>query len=184
MDFSEAVDWVRSNEGLIKKTIGKYYMYSPYEENDYMQDAFESAMVAVLKSERKKISFESAFWQDFRKNLSLVTPNMNTTRYGSNSVPSCLCLEDIDITAIVHREDKPEYELEAIFKKIRRHLTEREKTVFTLALGFTDKGILTNYEIAERLKCSPTNVRDACNKAIERIKRLVGEGVINPRTFR
>lgn len=184
MDFSEAVDWVRSNEGLIKKNLGKYYMYSPYEENDYMQDAYESAMVAVLKSERKKIPFESAFWQDFRKNLSLVTPNMNTTRYGSNSVPSCLCSEDIDITAIVHREEKPEFELETIFKKIRLHLTEREKAVFTLALGFTDKGVLTNYEIAEHLKCSPTNVRDACNKAIERIKRLVGEGVINPRTLR
>jgi len=184
MDFSEAIDWVRSNEGLIKKTLCKYYMYSPYEEHDYMQDAFESAMVAVLKSERKRISFESAFWQDFRKNLSLVTPNMNSSRYGSNSVPSCLCSDDIDLTIIAQREETPELDLEAIFKNIRRHLTERENSVFTLALGFTDKGTLTNYEIAERLKCSPTNVRDAYNKAFERIKRLVGEGVINPRTLR
>ena len=97
MDFSEAIDWVRRNEGLIKKNLGKYYMYSPYEEDDYMQDAFESAMVAVLKCQGKQISFESAFWQDFRKNLSLVTPNMNTSRYGSNSVPSFLCSEDIDV---------------------------------------------------------------------------------------
>ena len=184
MDFSDAIDWVRRNEGLIKKTLGKYYMYSPYEEHDYMQDAFESAMVAVLKSQGKQVSFESAFWQDFRKNLSLVTPNMNTSRYGSNSVPSSLCLEEFDITAIAQREETPDLDMEAIFKKIRRHLTEREKTVFALALGFTEMGTLTNYEIARRLKCSPTNVRDAYNKAIERIKRLVGEGVINPGRLR
>ena len=184
MDFSEAVDWVRRNEGLIKKTLGKYYMYSPYEEDDYMQDAFESAMVAVVKSKKKRISFESVFWQDFRKNLSLVTPNTNTSRYGSNSVPSYLCSVDIDMTAIAQREETPEPDLEAIFKKIRRHLTERENAVFTLALGLTDNGTLSNYEIAKRLKCSPTNVREAYNKAFGRIKRLVGEGVINPRMLR
>ena len=60
MEFSEAVNWVKSNQGLIKKTIGKYSMFSPYEENDYMQDAFESAMVATLRSKSKGISFESA----------------------------------------------------------------------------------------------------------------------------
>jgi RNA polymerase sigma factor (sigma-70 family) len=184
MDFAEAIDWVRRNEGLIRKTLGKYYMYSPYEEQDYLQDAYESAMVAVLKSQRKSISFESAFWQDFRKNISLVTPNTKSTRYGSNSVPSYLCSEDIDITPIAQQEQTPELDLEALFKKIRRHLTEREKTVFTLALGLTDKGTLTNYEIAECLKCSPTNVREAYNKAFERIKRLIREGVINPTTLR
>jgi len=55
MEFSEAIDWVRRNEGLIKKTIRKYYLYSPYEEEDYMQDAYESAEVAALKSTRKSI---------------------------------------------------------------------------------------------------------------------------------
>src|ERR1700694_5611018 len=105
MEFSEAVDWVRRNEGMIKKTIGKYYMFSPYEENDYMQDAFESAMVAVLRSKTKNISFESAFWQIFRKNLSNVTPNTNTSRYGSNSVPSHLCSNDVDMTMIVQRKE-------------------------------------------------------------------------------
>lgn len=184
MDFSEAIDWVRRNEGLIKKNLGKYYMYSPYEEDDYMQDAFESAMVAVLKSQGKQIPFESAFWQDFRKNLSLVTPNMNTSRYGSNSIPSFLCQEDVDVAAIAQREITPELDLEAIFKKIRRHLTQREKAVFVLALGLTERGTLTNYEIAECLRCSPANVRQAFSKAIERLKRLIGEGVIDPGRLR
>jgi RNA polymerase sigma factor (sigma-70 family) len=184
MDFSEAIDWVKSNEGLIKKNLGKYYMYSPYEEDDYMQDAFESALVAVLKSQGKQISFESAFWQDFRKNLSTVTPNMNTTRYGSNSVPSFLCQEGIDVAAIAQREATPKPDMEAIFRKIRRHLTQRERVVFTLALGLTEKGTLTNYEIAECLRCSPANVRQAFSKAIERIRRLVGEGAIDPSRLR
>lgn len=184
MDFSEAIDWVRRNEGLIKKTLCKYYMYSPYEEDDYMQDAYESAVVAALKSTRKSISFESAFWQDFRKNLSLVTPNMNTTRYGSNSVPSYLCSEDIDTTVIAERVENPDPDVDEIFEMIRSHLTEREKAVLTLALGLTDKGSHSSYEIAERLKCSTTNVRDAYSRAFDRIKRLVGEGVINPTKLR
>ena len=184
MNFSEAIDWVKSNEGLIKRTLGKYYIYSPYDEEDYMQDAFESAMAAVIKCQGKQISFESAFWQDFRKNLSLVTPNMNTSRYGSNSVPSFLCQEDFDIAAIAGREATPELDLEAIFKKIRRHLTQREREVFALALGLTEKGSLTSYEVAKCLRCSPNNVREVFCRAIERIKRLVGEGVINPGRLR
>lgn len=184
MDFSKAVDWVKSNEGLIKKNCCKYYMFSPYEENDYMQDAFESAMVAVLRSKTKQISFESAFWQVFRKNLSNVTPNMNSSRYGSNSVPSHLCSEDIDITVIAQRVEKPRPDIESVFKVIHVHLTEREKAVFTLALGLTDKGALSSYEIAEHLNCSTTNVREAYNRAFQRIKRLVGEGAINPGNLR
>jgi RNA polymerase sigma factor (sigma-70 family) len=183
MEFSDAVNWVKSNQGLIKKTIGKYTMFSPYEENDYMQDAFESAMVATLRSKSKGISFESAFWQVFRKNLSDVTPNLKSSRYGSNSVPSFLCSEDTETTEISERKEIPGPDIEAVFQLIRNHLTEREKTVFTLALGLTESGALSSYEIAERLNCSAPNIRIASIRVYERIKRLVDEGVINPNSF-
>lgn len=183
MEFSEAVKWVKSNEGLIKKTLRKYSMFSPYEENDYMQDAFESAMVATLRSKSKGISFESAFWQVFRKNLSNVTPNSNSCRYGSNSVPTFLCSDDTDTTEIAERKEKPGRDIEEVFLLIRNHLTEREKTVFTLALGLTDSGALSSYEIAERLNCSAANIRIASIRVYERIKRLVDKGVIDPSRF-
>lgn len=183
MEFSEAVKWVKSNEGLIKKTIGKYCMFSPYEENDYMQDAFESAMVATIRSKSKEISFESAFWQVFRKNLSNVTPNLNSSRYGSNSVPTFLCSEDTDTAELAERKEKPGPDIEEVFQMIRSHLTEREKTVFTLALGLTESGALSSYEIAERLNCSAPNIRIASIRVYQRIKRLVDEGVINPSRF-
>ena len=179
MDFSDAIDWVRSNEGLIKKNLGKYYMFSPYEERDYMQDAYESAMMAVLLSKKKKISFEAAFWQVFRKNLSIVTPNQNTSRYGSNSVPTHLCTVDADITEIAADENS-EPDIEAAFNMIQRHLTEKEKTVFILALGLTESGALSSYEIAERLNCTAANIRIASIRVYGRIRKLVDEGVIKP----
>jgi RNA polymerase sigma factor (sigma-70 family) len=184
MDYSQAIDWVRRNERLIRRNIEKYYIYSPYEEDDYMQEAFESAIIADHVSKAKSISFESAFWQDFRKNLSQVIPNSNTSRYGSNSIPSFLFAEEIDIGEIAQVDETPKHDLEEIFNKISRHLTDRENAVFTLALGFTDKGTLNNYEIAERLNCSPANVREAFKMAFGRIRRLVGEGVINPNRLR
>ncbi len=63
-------------------------------------------------------------------------------------------------------------------------MTKREQRVFLLALGITDEGAFSNYEIAKLLECTVVNVRDAQVKAIKRIKRLVGKGRINPKRFR
>jgi DNA-directed RNA polymerase specialized sigma24 family protein len=43
------------------------------------------------------------------------------------------------------------------------------------------EGRLSNYEIAERLGCVVSNVRDILNRALDRIKTLVGNGAIDPK---
>ncbi len=183
MNFSEAVDWVRENEATITNLIARFCKFSPYEEHDFMQDAFESALIAVLRSETKKITFEAAFWQIFRNRITAVTPNPDS-RHGSNSVPTHLCTVDFDLTSIPQSESRPGPDIEAIFNAICRHMTKREQRVFSLALGITDEGAFTNYEIAKLLECTVVNVRDAQVKAIKRIKCLVGKGRINPKRFR
>ncbi|MFZ2947843.1 MAG: hypothetical protein WA003_00030, partial [Desulfuromonadaceae bacterium] len=86
-------------------------------------------------------------------------------------------------TVIAERKEKPGHDIEEVFQMIRNHLTEREKTVFTLALGLTDSGALSSYEIAERLNCSAANIRIASIRVYKRIKRLVDKGVIDPSRF-
>ena len=47
MDFQQAMAWVSEHESAIKGYIAKYRNFSPYEECDYMQEAFEAAMIVV-----------------------------------------------------------------------------------------------------------------------------------------
>ena len=50
-----------------------------------------------------------------------------------------------------------------------------------LALGIGMEGNLSNYEIAERLGCVVSNVRDIISRAMDRIKGLVDNGSIDPK---
>ncbi|HEY6874248.1 MAG TPA: sigma-70 family RNA polymerase sigma factor [Geobacteraceae bacterium] len=182
MDFLEATAWVRGNEKVIKGKIAKYRKFSPYEECDYMQEAFEAAMIAVRKSREKGIRFEAAFWTTFRNQIGVFTPCPDIRTHGSNSVPSHLCSLDIDsvsLKARKRRRRKPD--IEAIYCSICHLLTYKERQVLYLSLGIGDEGELSNYEIAERLGCVVSNVRDTLSRAYERIKRLTREGVIDPR---
>ena len=54
MDYLAAVEWVRNNEAVIKGNIVKYRYFSPYEECDYMQEAFEAAMIPPCASKQRK----------------------------------------------------------------------------------------------------------------------------------
>ena len=186
MDFSTAVEWVRTNQAIIKGNIAKYRNFSPYEECDYMQEAFEAALVATLRAKEKGISFEAAFWKIFRRQVSLFTPNPNDKSNGSNSVPSHLCSVDIDTLPIRQRANRSRKKanIEAIFSAVSRFLTEKEQQVLYMSLGISDEGMLSNYEIAERLGCSAANVRDIIGRANKRLSCLVQKGTIDPSRLR
>ena len=185
MDFHHAAAWVKENEAIIKGYISKYRKYSPYEERDFMQDAFEAAMIAAVRSEKKNIRFEAAFWTIFRGQISVTTPCPDMLTHGSNSIPSHLCTDDL--TWIVGNRAKAklkEPDIEAIYDSIYHLLTQKEQQVLYLSLGIGEEGKLSNYEIAERLGCVVSNVRDVINRALERIKTHVRNGTIDPKRFK
>lgn len=186
MDFLMAVEWVRNNEAVIKRNIVKYRNFSPYEECDYMQEAFEAAMIATVRAKAKEISFEAAFWTIFRRQVGIFTPNPDDMSNGSNSVPSHLCSVGIDSISMKQRtkrrSKKPD--IEAIFHEVSHFLTDKERQILYLALGISDEGRLSNYEIAERLGCSAANVRDILGRANKRLKGLVTKGTIDPSRLR
>jgi len=186
MDYLAAVEWVRKNKTIIKGKIVKYRKFSPYEECDHMQEAFEAAMIATLRVKTKGISFEAAFWKIFRRQISLFTPNPDDSSNGSNSVPSHLCSVDLDSISMKQRtkrrSKKPD--IEAIYHAVSHFLTEKEQQILYMSLGISDEGRLSNYEIAERLGCSAANVRDILDRAYRRLKRQVMKGTIDPRRLR
>ncbi|SNB45415.1 sigma factor-like helix-turn-helix DNA-binding protein [Geobacter sp. DSM 9736] len=184
MDFLEATEWVRNNEAIIRNKISKYRRFSPYEESDYMQEAFEAAIIAATKCRTKNIRFEAAFWVTFRNQISVVTPN-NSKTHGSNSVPSHRCSVDIEtITVRTKRGRKRRPDVEVIYASICDFLTKREREILYMSLGIADEGTLSNKEIARRLGCSDMNVRDTLDRAFRRIRRLIDEGKIDPKSLR
>jgi RNA polymerase sigma factor (sigma-70 family) len=186
MDFLMAVEWVKNNEAVIKGNIFKYRNFSPYEECDYMQEAFEAAMIATMRFKAKEISFEAAFWKIFRRQVSLITPNPDDVSNGSNSVPSHLCSVDLDSISMKQRTKRriKKPDIEAIYHAVRHFLTEKEQQILHMSLGISDEGRLSNYEIAERLGCSVANVRDILGRANKRLKGLVMKGTIDPHRLR
>ena len=186
MDHFAAVEWVRNNEAVIKGNIVKYRNFSPYEECDYMQEAFEAAMIATLRVKTKDISFEAAFWKIFRRQISLITPNPNDRSNGSNSIPSHLCSVDLDSISMKQRARKKRKapNVESIYNAVSHLLTEKEQQILNLALGIADEGKLSNYEIAERFGCSVANIRDTLGRANRRLKALVMKGTIDPSRLR
>jgi len=70
-----------------------------------------------------------------------------------------------------------------IFQSVRHHLTEKEQQVLYWALGIGMEGQMSNYEIADRLGCVVSNVRDILSRALDRIKSLVEKGSIDPKGF-
>lgn len=182
MDFQQAAAWVKDHEKAIKGYIAKYRNFSPYEECDYMQEAFEAAMIAAMRSKQKNLHFDAAFWKVFRSQISVITPSPDILTHGSNSIPSHLCTEDLTaISGIRSKGKSKQPDTEAIYNSICHLLTEKERQVLSLSLGIGMEGKLSNYEIAEQLGCVVSNVRDILKRALERIKTHVSNGAIDPK---
>jgi DNA-directed RNA polymerase sigma subunit (sigma70/sigma32) len=116
--------------------------------------------------------------------ISVITPSPGTLTHGSNSVPSHLCTDDL--TEISNKRAKRKLkqpDTELIFNSVCHLLTEKEQQVLYLSLGIGMEGKMSNYEIADRLGCVVSNVRETLNRSLDRIKTLVDKGSINPKRF-
>ena len=184
MDFQQAMEWVNDHKSAIRSYIAKYRNFSPYEECDYMQEAFEAAMIAAVRSRQKHLNFEAAFWKVFRNQISVITPSPGTLTHGSNSVPSHLCTDDLtEISGKRAKRKLKQPDTEVIFNSVCHLLTEKEQQVLYLSLGIGMEGKMSNYEIADHLGCVVSNVRETLNRSLDRIKTLVDKGSINPKRF-
>ncbi|MDA8161663.1 MAG: hypothetical protein M0022_01975 [Desulfobacteraceae bacterium] len=62
----ELLHWVHGNLAKIKGHARKYLPYSPYEMEEFMQQAYEAAVRACGRSPQIGPTFEKIFWSSFR----------------------------------------------------------------------------------------------------------------------
>lgn len=112
MSGDEAVAWVDRYRRLVEREVRKFMVNSPYELGDYLGDAYEAALVAATVSERKGISFSSAFWLTLKRNASRVSPCANARNASSVSMSEFDCREysdEVYYGGDVHQPDPEEF---------------------------------------------------------------------------
>jgi RNA polymerase sigma factor (sigma-70 family) len=181
MDFDQAVVWVMKKKKVIEKKALQYCRYSPYEPLDYLQVAYEASIVAVLRCQTRNLNFEAAFWSVFKTMVRDMTPDMRHA-LGSNSISSDVCEEVLDIfqADLPHESSCHDNFTGVIYQAVSDRLPPVERETLGLYLGFTRAGFLSKSEIARRRGCSKVSVRQTITRAMERIKRLVDEGLVDP----
>lgn len=180
----EAIRWVDENANVIRRHVRKYLPFAPYDQDDYLQDAYEAALAAVQEAKKRKIPFIPCFWILFRRKVTEVTPHPESKhRGGSSSPPMSACYSERywqfgeeddgdDLSAHI--------DFDRLYLAIREHLTEAERKILSRAIGVYggQEGIK---EIARNLGCSPANVRQALNRIYNRLSRLVANNALEIR---
>jgi RNA polymerase sigma factor (sigma-70 family) len=173
---ADAVKWVDQNKGLIVVRAKKYLPFTPYDRDDFVQDAYEAAIVAACIAERKNLAFEACFWTVFNRHAANVVPNpLSTSRAGSVSPPTTICsnVEKFAQFLTAPEQQMPWHDVDRLYLAICGYLSESENKVWIRALGITPTGRMSNYEIAEDLGCSAANVRQAIQRVVARLSKKV-----------
>ncbi len=66
MDAEDVLKWVEDNLPQIKGHARKYLAYSPYELEEFVQQAYETALAVRKDNRLKTVSFDRIFWSSFR----------------------------------------------------------------------------------------------------------------------
>lgn len=75
MTGEEAVQWVDQNRGMVINQAIQYINYTPYDVDDYIQDAYASAVEAAYCCQHNpKLIFPAVFKVIYRRMVAKVTP--------------------------------------------------------------------------------------------------------------
>ncbi|ORJ57479.1 hypothetical protein [Geothermobacter hydrogeniphilus] len=177
MTAEEAIAWVEKNARQIKVHTRRYLPFVPYDQEDFLQDAREAALLAVRVAERKNLPFAACFWMTLKNRISEVTPYPESKCHaGSVSPPSNKCWPseyfgcDEKTPALVDLID-----VDRLYWMVSAYLTRTERRVLGLALGL-DSGRKGIKEIAREIGCTPANVRQTLNRSYRRLSQLVASG--------
>jgi hypothetical protein len=179
----DAILWVDQNVKQIQGHTRKYLPFAPYDQEDFLQDAYEAALEAVNVSADRQIPFPACFWILFKGKVSDVTPNPGSKRNaGSSSPPSTFCdwtdfsRDEFDQTTMDdNAESLSRIDIDKVYPLIRQYLTPVEERALELLLGIHD-GPMKIREAARHLDCSPANIRQALNRVCNRLSALVAQG--------
>ncbi|WP_020678158.1 hypothetical protein [Geopsychrobacter electrodiphilus] len=186
MTAEAAIAWVDQNAKQIAGHSRKYLPYAPYDQEDFLQDAYEAALEAATVSMERQVFFPACFWTLFKCKISAVTPNPDSKcRTGSSSPPRTTCdWSDFSeerfnqADSICYSEPLFNIDIDQVYPFVRDYLAPKEVQVLEALLGIHG-GTMKIKEAARHLGCTPANVRQALNRACQRISLLVASGELD-----
>ena len=186
MTAEDAIDWVDQNVKQIAGHSRKYLPYAPYDQEDFLQDAYEAALEAAKVSMERQVFFPACFWNLYKGKISAVTPNPGSKSRAVSSAPSLAYCDSFDFTSKQFAQEDSTCHLEPLFNIdidqaypfVRNHLTAKEEQILEPLLGIHG-GTMKIKEAARHLECTPANVRQALNRACRRISILVASGELD-----
>lgn len=184
----QAGKWVRDNRPIIFKKIRSYTACTPYDKDDFLQDAHLAALQALEISKKKNIPFETCFWYQFRpmlrsSALDFTDNDQNKNRGNASTSPTtlmCINIENVNPN-FPDRKDSffsDEIDPDLFFNKINKHITLRQRKIFKLLIGCGVYGKHKIREIAKILNVSEGYVRKEINAAMLNLKHKIQSGDI------
>ena len=184
----QAGKWVRDNRPIIFKKIRSYTACTPYDKDDFLQDAHIAALQALEISNLKNIPFETCFWYQFRPMLrscalDFSDNDQNKNRGNASTSPTtlmCIDIENVNPNLPDRKESSftDQIDPDLFLNKIYKHITPRQRKIIKLLIGC---GVYRKHkirEIAKILNVSEGYVRKEINTAILKLKDKVQSGVI------
>jgi len=186
MTAEAAIAWVDQNAKQITGHSRKYLPYAPYDQEDFLQDAYEAALEAAAISEDRQVFFPACFWTLFKGKIAAVTPNPESKcRAGSSSPPRTACdwsdfisKQFVQENSTCHLEPLFNIDIDQAYPFVRHYLTPKEEQILEALLGIHG-GTMKIKEAARYLECSPANIRQALNRVCRRISLLVASGELD-----
>lgn len=186
MTAEDAIAWVDENTKQIAGHSRKYLPYAPYDQEDFLQDAYEAALEAATLSMERQFFFPACFWTLYKGKISAVTPNPDSRCKAGSSAPPRTSCDSSDFTSkLFSQEETPchldllfNIDIDQIYPFVRHCLTPKEEQILEALLGIHG-GTMKIKEAARHLKCSPANIRQALNRACRRISSLVANGELD-----
>jgi hypothetical protein len=178
MDGNEAVAWVNRYICLVEKEIRRFMPNTPYERKDFLHDAYEAALLAAEVSNRKGITFSTAFWRMFKKTAFRVSPCTSAKRSIGVSM-SAFDLQEysddlffggeeylLDPEEILLERDE-KWRIDKVLSLLAERLMPVEKRVISCICGL-DRGRMSLTETARFLGMSKGAVHQAFRRIMKK----------------
>ena len=179
---TEAVRWVERNMRKIKGRAAKFQRYSPYDLEDFTQQAYAAALAAVDVSMNQGIPFEACFWVLFTADSRTMASNPvtrnryeefreNYTERGYAPTPTQELFQDFAEETEMGKEDLEM--VEALIDMALQVMTTKQRKVWRYLLSDTYH---TTTDIAEILSVKRQVVEEIRDTGLKRVRKYFEAG--------
>lgn len=172
-----AVQWVAKNARKIKGRAAKFLRYSPYDMEDFLQQAYVTALAAVDISLTRDVPFEACFWVLFSAESRMMASNPVTRNcfeefreeYTEEGLSPTLIQESYQVPWDGDGIGEEEQELTGeLREKALSTMTDRQREVWGYLLSERHYSTL---EIAKVMKVTRQVVEELRDAGLKRVKK-------------